>query len=199
MRTLFIICFICSSYVLAAQANKKPKMAAIFTPGYYLNTKNDTVRGQVQVNPGDPTAFYREFAFLAGNSKKPKIIRAGQTKAYGFNGKHFVSLNNAGETCFAERLTFGRLRFYEYRYNGKIEGVPSVESAYFIRDAFAGGDDPALKVPRKISHKFYKKALKPYMADQPMLWSDLDKYTFDRDKIVQAINEFNQFYVPTGN
>lgn len=174
-------------------------MAAVFVPGYYIGKKNDTVRGQVQINPDDPTDFYSRFAFISGRSKKPKTFLAGQTRGYGFEGRNFVSLKNDGRNLFAERLAYGRLRFYEYQFNGKQNGVPAVESVYFIKDTYAEGENVALREPRKLPNKFYKKALKPYLQEQPMLWSDLDKYTFNRDKIVQTIVEFNQFYAASGN
>jgi hypothetical protein len=189
----------CGNLLAGAQANKKAKMAAVFIPGYYINHKNDTVRGQVQINPEDPTEFYNKFAFIAGRSKKPKMIGAAQTKAYGFEGRHFVSLTIEGQKFFVERLTSGRLRFLEYRHNGKVNGNHAVESEYFIRDLLADEERAELKEPKKISTKFYKKSLKPYMEDQPMIWADLNKYTFDRNKVIHSINEFNRFYVSTGN
>jgi len=32
-----------------------------------------------------------------------------------------------------------------------------------------------------------------------MIWSDLDKFTFDRNAVVNALNEFNKYYVITAN
>lgn len=199
MKHICTFILLCTCISASAQRNKKARMAAVFVPGYYINTKNDTVRGQVQINPEDPMDFYKQFGFISGRSKKPKTFLAGQTKAYGFENRNFVTLNNDGHKLFAERLTYGRLRFYEYQFNGKVNGSPGVESAYFIRDTYAEGEKVSLKEPKKLSSKYYKKALKPYLQDQPMLWSDLDKYTFDRNKIVQTINEFNQFYASSGN
>jgi len=194
MKFLYVVMITCFCFAVLGQSNRKARMAPIFAPGYYINNKNDTIRGQVQINPSDPTEFYRQFAFISGRSKKPKVIRAGQTKAYGFDGKHFVALETEGQKLFVERLTFGRLRFYEYTYNTNIKGQQSFESIHFIKDILAEGKYSDLKEPRKISHKFYKKSLKPYMRDQPMIWSDLDKYTFSREKVIQAITEFNQYY-----
>lgn len=199
MRQIFVLTLIFAMFSAAGQARKQPKMAAVYVPGYYIGKKNDTIRCQIQVNPEDPTDFYRQFFFISGRSKRPKPLTPAQTKSYGFEGRHFVSLAADGEKIFAERLTRGRLRFYEYRFNGKINGNPAIESDYFIRDSYAEGENASLSEARKISHKFYKKALKPYLQDQPMLWSDLDKYNFDKTKVVQTIREFNAFYVTNGN
>lgn len=199
MKKLFVFVFAGCSLFAGAQANKKAKMAPVFVDGYYLGKKNDTIRCKVQINPDDPTDFYNQFSFVSARVKKPKKILPNQTKAYGFDGRDFVSLDVEGQKLFAERLTAGRLRFYEYRFNGKVDGLPGVESVYYIRDTYAEGENSDLKEPRKLSNKFYKKALKPYLQDQPMLWSDLDKFTFDKSKVVQTINEFNSFYAKRGN
>ena len=191
--------FVCVWFAASAQGNREPKMAALYVPGYYINSKNDTVRGKVQINPKDPTDFYNKFAFISGRSKKPKILSTGQTKAYGFQSRHFVVLSFDGRKFFAEKLTLGRLRFYELQFNGKVHGSPGVESVYFIRDTYAEGDNKNLIEPRKVSHKFYKKSLKPYLQEQPSLWSDLDKYVFDREIIIETINEFNRHYISVGN
>ncbi len=197
----YILSFLFAGLVFfaGAQANKKAKMAPVFAAGYYIGKKNDTVKCQVKINPDDKTDFYKEFAFVTPRNKKPKTLLPPQTKAYGFNGRHFVSLEVGGEKIFAERLTSGRLRFYEYRFNGKMDGLPAVESVFYIRDTYADGEHSYLQEPHKLSNKFYKKALKPYLQDQPMLWSDLDKFNFDKEKVVQIIKEFNSFYSKQAN
>lgn len=199
MRVLFTVFIAFSTLLVFPQANRGAKMAAVFLEGYYINNKNDTVRGQIQANPNDPTDFYRQFAFLSGKSKKPKMFLAKNTKAYGFEGRHFVMLTYGGEKFFVERLTNGRLAFYEHKFNGKIDGYPAVESVFFIKDLYAEGEKAELKIPKKISNKFYKKSLKPYLEDQPVLWTELDKYNFNKDNIVHTINEFNEFYAPSTN
>jgi hypothetical protein len=71
---------------------------------------------------------------------------------------------------------------------------------YFAQDTRAEGPESAeLKEVRKISTKFYKRDLKPYMKDQPMLWTDLDKFTFEKNAVVNSVNEFNKFYAITAD
>ena len=185
---------------VSAQPRKPARMAQVFVKGYYVNVKGDTVKGQVQVNPDDETDIYKQFAFLAPKTKKAKIFNAAShVKAYGIEDRNFIMIEYAGEKLFVERLAPGRLRFYEERFHGKIDGNPSIESAYFIRDTRAEGEDKDLEEISKISTKFYKKNLKPYMKDQLMIWSDLDKYTFNEQALLNAINEFNSYYAATAN
>jgi hypothetical protein len=188
-----------ATFTVSAQRNKAPRMAPLYDAGYYVSTKNDTIRGEVQTNVDDPTSVYREFAFKARAGKKPVVFNFKKAKAYGFGNRNFEAIDVDGVKIFAERLAKGRLTFYEYQYMGKIDGYDAIESAYLICDAHAEGEDRDLGQPRKISQRFYKKALKPYMKDQPMIWSDLDKFHFDEKQVLNAINEFNNYYPVSRN
>ena len=72
-------------------------------------------------------------------------------------------------------------------------------STYFAQDTRAEGADIGLKEINKISTKFYKKDLKNYMKDQPMIWTDLDKFTFNKQNVTNAVNEFNKYYTVTAD
>jgi hypothetical protein len=83
-----------------------------------------------------------------------------------------------GKKLFIERLSNGRLQLFEYKYYGRENGISGITSDYYIKDTRDEGKSAELKDLRKIRKKFYKKILKPYMEDQPMIWSDLDKFEF---------------------
>ena len=174
-------------------------MAPITEPGYYVGKKNDTVRGQIRVNPDDITNFYKSFEFQPAKGGKLMPVDMKKARAYGFGDRHFIAIPYDGGEIYVERIAQGRLNFYKYRFNGKIDGYPAVETEYFAQDTRAEGEDAGLKEVRKISTKFYKKELKPYMKDQAMIWTDLDKFTFSEPAVVNAINEFNNFYTVTAD
>jgi hypothetical protein len=199
MKKLFSLLFAGASLIAAAQPKKAPKMAPVLASGYYVGAKNDTTRGEVMTNPEDETEIYRTFSFKPAKGGKVMPVSPKKAKAYGFDDRHFIQIPYEGGEIYVERLAQGRLNFFEYRYNGKIDGYPGIESAYFVQDTRAEGEDAGLKEIRKISNKFYKKDLKPYMKDQPMIWSDMDKFTFDKRAVTNAINEFNKYYIVTAN
>jgi hypothetical protein len=82
---------------------------------------------------------------------------------------------------------------------GKIDGYEAIESSYFIQDNNAEGDDLKLREPKKLNdkfnYKFFKKGLAPYMKDQKIIWDNLNEYPFNKQAVVQAINEFNKLYL----
>lgn len=196
MKQFLAFILISSCLGVLAQPKKAPKMAPVLAEdGYYVTSKNDTVRGAIQTNPDDPTEFYSKFNFRPSKGGKIAAIDTKKAKAYGFEGRHFVMAPYDGGNIYLERLAEGRLNFFEYRFNGKIDGYPGVESVYFAQDTRAEGEDIKLREIQKISTKFYKKDLKPFMKDQPMIWSDFDKFTFNKEQVVNGINEFNKYYV----
>ena len=199
MKKILSIFLIGAGLTMAAQPKKAPKMAPILAEGYYVVSKGDTVRGEVQSNPEHEVDFYKGFNFRPAKGGKVVAVDPKKAKAYGFDGRHFIMYPNNGEIIYIERLAQGRLNFFEYKFDGKIDGLPAVESTYFIQDTRAEGDDIRLKEIDKISNKFYKKDLKPYMKDQLMIWTDLDKFTFDKATVTNAVIEFNKYYVITGN
>src|SRR3954466_3926248 len=174
-----------ASLSAVCQPKKAPKMAPMTSPGYYVNSKGDTVRGEVQTNPEDPVDIYKSFNFKPSKGGKLMPINSKKAKAFGYDDRHYILFND-GEDIYIERLATGRLNFFEYKYNGKIDGYPAVEANYYIQDTRAEGPDLPLKEIKKISTKFYKRDLKPYLKDQPMIWNDLDKFTFDRNAVTNA-------------
>ena len=174
MKQYLSFFLIAAGLSVAAQPKKAPKMAPILAEGYYVGSKNDTVRGEVQTNPDDETAFYNGFNFKPAKGGKVMPVDSKKAKAYGFEGRHFVLIPYDGGKdgkAYIERLAEGRINFFEYRFNGKIDGYAAIESQYFAQDTRAEGEDVGLKEIQKISTKFYKRDLKPYMKDQPMIWS----------------------------
>ncbi len=199
MKKLLSFVFLAAGLTAAAQPKKAPKMAPILEQGYYVGSKNDTVRGEVQTNPDDETDFYTKFNFRPAKGGKVMPVDSKKAKAYGFGDKHFILIPYDGGNVYVERLAQGRLNFFEYRFNGKIDGNPGIESVYFAQDTRAEGEDVKLKEIQKISTKFYKRDLKDFMKDQPMIWSDFDKFTFNKQTVVNAVNEFNKYYIISGN
>jgi cytochrome c556 len=77
---------------------------------------------------------------------------------------------------------------------GKVNGEPGIESVYFIQDTRAEAKDADLKQFKQFKTMFYKKEVKNYFKDQPQIWSDFDKFVFDKNKFAESVKEFNKFY-----
>lgn len=194
MKNLLTILFIASTFIVSAQPRGKAKMMPLMTDGYYVNMRNDTVRGKVQMNPESETSFYKEFAFALAKVKKARVYNSMRAKSYGFDGRDFVAVNYDGEKIFLERLATGKLRFYEQKYYAIESGETVIVSAFYIKDFSPEGTAANLGDYKKLSNKFYKRVLKPYMIDQENVWEGLDKFNFNKDEVIQAISTYNEFH-----
>lgn len=179
----------------AQPKGKQPHMSPILAPGYYLSMKGDTVKGEIQTNPDDEVEIYKIVNFRKAGTVKLTPIDTKKAKGYGFSGRHFTSvLYDAESSVFIERLVNGRLKFYEFKDHGTKNGEAIISCSYYIQDSGADDKEIELRELKPLNNNFYKKELKPYMKAQIMTWNDLDKFTFVKDKVVNAIKEFNKFY-----
>lgn len=183
-----------ATFVMTAQPKKAPKMAPVLEAGYYLNGKGDTVKGEIQTNPEDELSMYHSFGFKPAKGGKVMPVDTKKAKAYAFGEKQYERISFDGVELFVEVLAKGRLNFFEIRDHGKIDGNDAIVADYFIQDTRAEGEDVGLKEIKRLNRRFYKKDLKPYMKDQVNLWDGLDKYTFNKQAVTEAILEFNKFY-----
>jgi len=201
MKKILSILFISSSLLNFAQPKgKDPQMAPTLTQGYYCNLKGDTVKGEIQTNPTNGELdFYNVFNFKPKGASKVTPISNKKAKSYGFDGRHFTLFPYGDGFVYLEYVAKGRLNFFEYKLMGKKEGQPFVESLYFIQDTKADEANKELRDLKRISQKFYKKEIKPYMIDQIATWDNLDKFIFNKEVIGNAIREFNRYYDNSGS
>src|SRR5688572_12146457 len=118
MKNVFIAAFTLASVSLFAQPAKKgkdPTMTPIYSPGYYLNLKGDTVKGEVQTNPDKETDHYVAFKFKVKGGAKGAEINTKKAKGYGFEGNNFTMLKMDDKDVYIKFLEQGRLNLMEWK------------------------------------------------------------------------------------
>lgn len=183
-----------ATFTAFSQPRKAAKMAPVLVPGYYTTMKGDTVKGEVQSNPDDITDFYNGFNFKPSKGGKPMPVNSKKAKSYGFEGRDFAVIPFESGEIYAEYVVRGRLVLMKYRRHEKKDGEEVIGTEYFIQDTKADETDKDLRELKQISQKFYKRDLKPYLKQQPMIWSDMDKFTFEENAIANSLREFNKMY-----
>ncbi len=191
----FLLLLASFSFAQPGKKTKGPSMAPELAPGYYVTMKGDTVKGEIQINHEDECEFYNNIYFKDAKGGKVVVISSKKAKAYGYGDNHFVMMpydNN--KDVYLKYLAKGRLNFMEYKYQSTYAGKPAVAAEYYIQDTKADEANANLRELKKLSEKFYKKELRPYMKDQPMIWGDLDKYNFKPSAVANSIREYNKYY-----
>jgi hypothetical protein len=197
MKKVLSFVFIAAVTVAFSQPGgkkKDPLMAPELVPGYYVTAKGDTVKGEIQTNPENEGDLYKQINFKAPGTAKVVVITTKKAKAYGYGDKHYMLYAADGNEMYMRYLTRGRLNFVEFSYNSVVAGKPTVLTDYYIQDSKADEANAELRQFKKLNEKFYKKELKPYMKDQAMIWSDMDKFVFKPEAIANSIREFNKMY-----
>jgi hypothetical protein len=196
MKKLFVSLFAVSAISAFAQPKgKEMRMAAEFSPGYYINLKGDTVRGEVQYNHEKEDAFYRSFFFRPRAGAKPMEMNSKKATAYGYEGNNFTMLKIDEEDKYIKILENGRLKLMEYKSPITVDGVEKYKSTYFIVDTRATADDKTgTDVITQLPERNHKKALAKFFKDQPILLDQVDKWYFKIEEIRKAVTEFNAMY-----
>lgn len=197
MKKLLSFVFISCSVAALAQPGKKskdPHMAPELVPGYYVTAKGDTVKGEIQTNPENEGDIYKQINFKAPGQAKLVVITTKKAKAYGFGDNHFVMFAADGNEVYLRYLAKGRLNLLEYKYPTVVAGTPTMAADYFVQDTKADDANAELRQLKKLNDKFYKKEMKPYMKDQAMIWSDMDKFVFKPEAIANSVREYNKMY-----
>ena len=198
MKKLISLIFITAATVAIAQPGGKkgePHMAPNLEPGYYVTAKGDTVKGEIQTNPENIGDLYKQINFKVPGTAKVVVITTKKAKAYGYGNNHFMLYTvDAQNEVYMRYMAKGRLNFMEVKYATTFAGTPTVAAKYYIQDSKADEENKELRDMKELNEKFYKKELKPYMKDQAMIWSDMDKFVFKPEAIANSIREYNRMY-----
>ncbi len=198
MKKLFFCLFAISSVSAFAQPGKKGKeahMAPIFSPGYYVSLKGDTVRGEIQTNLDKETMFFNTIFFKPKGTTKAVEVTTKKAKAYGYDETAFTLLKMDEGDVYIKYLIRGRLNLLEYKFSKLEDGVEKLQSVYFIQDTKAAGDDKyGTAELNQLPIREHKKVLKNFFRDQPILLDQVDKWYFKIDEIKKAVSEFNAMY-----
>ncbi|MBK6523020.1 MAG: hypothetical protein IPG08_12220 [Sphingobacteriaceae bacterium] len=101
---------------------------------------------------------------------------------------------DASNEVYMRYLAKGRLNFMEVKYPTTFAGAPVIAAKYYIQDSKADEENRELRDMKELNEKFYKKELKPYMKDQAMIWSDMDKFVFKPEAVANSVREYNRMY-----
>jgi hypothetical protein len=158
-----------------------------FAPGYIVTDKNDTIKGEVRINPKKPHDVYSKVYF-----KDPKGIqknyRPEKIKGYGVNTDTYLSLDSDGEPLFYKVLVTGYINFYKLEFETIRMNNPVFEFEYYFTDPES--EKGKLVV---VKENKFKKQISEYMEDNPEIAQDYsdDGKNFDPEKAAEVIAQYN--------
>lgn len=171
-------------FSICASAQKKETPKIVFLPGYIVNEKGDTLKGEVKYNPKKEQDCYSKVFFKdqAGTQKnyKPKKV-----KAYGFDGKHFMAMEFENELKYYRVLTTGSINFYKIMYEMISMNQPVIGAVYYISHK----DDSKLK---EVKEGKFKKQMTEWMKDNTEFLNNYeDEKEFNVESATEVIRQYN--------
>lgn len=157
----------------------------VFVPGYIINDKGDTLKGEVKTNKKEfdnfSKVFFKDAAGVQKNWKPAKI------KGYGFDKKHFVSITENDETMFYQRLTTGAIVLYQSSFESVSMNQTIKEMAYFL---WKEGD----KKLTDVKEAKFKKQIQEWMSGSAAFANDyVDEKKFNVESAISIINKYNEW------
>jgi hypothetical protein len=155
-----------------------------FVPGYLINDKGDTLKGEVKVNPKKEHDLYLKVMFKDASGAQ-KNWKPAKVKGYGFDGRHFISVKNNDEDMFFQRLTDGYIVLYKAAFEVIVMNDTSFDFEYYV---MREGDTKHTEVKE---NKF-KKQMSEWMKDNTEFITEFkDEKKFNAEAAADVINRYN--------
>jgi hypothetical protein len=155
----------------------------IFDKGYIINTKGDTVRGDVKLNISDTSEYYDKAVFK--DEKGQKNYLPEKIRGYGVGKRNFTSIKLRGETSFYEILAKGHIGMYKRVLEAiKMNELAHETEYYFTVD----GKKPVVLGPEK-----FRRQLALVMEDNTSFITGYGDDTFNEKKVAETITQYNNW------
>jgi hypothetical protein len=162
------------------------KAQVTFVPGYMIDAKGDTLKGEVKINPKKEADNFTKVFFKDANGVQ-KNWKPAKVKGYGFAGKHFVSITEKDESMFYQRLTNGAIILYKSAFEA-ASATETTKEIYFC--LWKEGD----KKVTEVKETKFKKQIQEWMSGNAGFANDYeDGKIFNETAAVDVINKYNDW------
>jgi len=156
-----------------------------FVPGYLINGKGDTLRGELKINPkkeyvNHDKAFFKDPSGVQKNYKPEKV------KGYGFADNHYVSFTEDDEARFYKRLANGSIVLYKCSFEVINKNEVSYDYEYFL---YKEGD----KKLTPVKENKFKKQLQEWMNGSELANDYQEDKKFNVESAIDVVNKYNDW------
>lgn len=158
---------------------------AEYAQGFIVNTKGDTVKGEIKLNRKNEMEIYTKVMFREKNPGPARQLVPSKIHGFSFDGLEYASVRQDNQWVFMQVVCRGKITFFEYKPPVAM-GNERMQSQYFL---MKGGYEEMVQffVDSKA-----KKHLKEYIADDKTLLKEIESETMDYSGLVQTINKYNE-------
>jgi hypothetical protein len=157
-----------------------------FIPGYIVNAKKDTLKGEVKINPKKEHENHLK-VFFKDESGAQKNYKPEKTLAYGYGDNHYVSIAEGDEASFYKRLTNGHIILYKTAFEVINKNVSSFDFEYYL---YKEGD----KKLTPLKEGKFKKQMHEWMVGSPEIADEFfEEKKFNVESAIEVINKYNEW------
>ena len=158
----------------------------VFVKGYLIGEKGDTLQGEVKINPKKEHESYMK-VFFKDASGVQKNYKPNKVKAYGYEGNHFVAIDQNDEVKFYKRMTNGAIILYKSAFEVVVMNSTSYDYEYYL---YKEGD----KKLTEVKEGKFKKQIQEWMKDNQEFAADYkDEKKLNVESAVEIINKYNEW------
>lgn len=155
-----------------------------FIKGYIINEKQDTLKGEVKLNPKKEYDNYSK-VFFKDESGTQKNYKANKLKGYGFENQHYMAMDYDGESKFYKALVQGEISLYKMMFEVVNMNATSYDSEYYL----SRKSDKKLT---PVKEGKFKKQIQDLMSGASGYANDYDgDKKLNEEKAIEIINKYN--------
>jgi hypothetical protein len=157
-----------------------------FIPGYVVDLKGDTLKGEIRYNPKKELDMYSKVGFKEVSGAQ-RTFKPEKIKAYGYDGKVFVSATIDGEAAFYKTLSHGAIDLFETQYETLQMNDIKLKNDFFMKK---NGSSEFIR----IKHNKFKKQLAEQMSDNSEIVKQLEENkNLEFENIIEVFNQYNSW------
>ncbi|HEY1041074.1 MAG TPA: hypothetical protein VGF30_16800 [Bacteroidia bacterium] len=179
MRPAFIA-FIFIVFAFTARSQNE------FAAGYYLNAKNDTIKGEVKLFTKNEMDYYVKMFFRPLNihTGGGKQMLPAKIHGYGVEDRHYASVKLLEMWVFMQVICTGKVTLFEYKPPVAM-GNEKMESQYYV--VRAGEEMEQIFISSKV-----RKQIRPYISDDKELMKEIEGQEMHYAELVDVITRYNE-------
>ncbi|MGE0566302.1 MAG: hypothetical protein AB7O73_00010 [Bacteroidia bacterium] len=177
MKVLFFSLALSLSFGLKSQIN--------YVNGYVVTLEGDTLKGEIKVNPKKDYDKFKRAGFKSKDGAQ-KNYKPNKIKAYGVEGRNFISWKLDDEDVFLERLTDGHITLLKAAFEAIVMNETNHVYEYYL---LIEGEKKLQDINVK---KFSKQLTKIMEGSESIAEKYEDGKELNESSAIEVINQFNR-------
>ena len=156
-----------------------------FVPGYIINSKHDTLLGEIKLNLKNEVECFSKINFREKPNGPTRSYQPNKIDGFGIENDHYHSIRIENHWVYMLVHCQGKISVFEYKPPAS-SGNQKLKSDFYV---MKGGFDNIHQIA--IDNKL-KKHIRQFFSDDKSLWKEFEKSEFDFSTLLQIASSYNE-------